>query len=280
MIKIIFLADIIGKIGRRAVVQYLPELKKEYKPDLTIANVENLAHGIGFTQKTLDEMLDAGVDLFTSGNHAWRKGGSDDILNQENSLVIRPANYEDSKSGVGVRQLEIGQNKLIVVNLLGKVFIDEEVDNPFTTLEGIIKKYKKSLILVDFHAEATSEKNAFGLYFDGKVAAVLGTHTHVPTCDQRILSGGTGYITDAGMIGHYDSVIGADKNQIFNNGIHRHSSPQNDTYKQFLHFTVTQQVYQILDFAIKILKKQKGEGFLTPLPANLFANKQKKSRAF
>ncbi len=216
MIKIIFLGDIVGKIGRKAVIKYLPQLKKQYAPDLVIANVENLAHGIGFTQKTLDEILLAGVDFCTSGNHAWKKAGTDDILDQKNPIVIRPANYSRQKSGVGFAKIKIGQIKLIVVNLLGKVFINEEVDNPFTTLAKIIKKHKKSLILVDFHAEATSEKNAFGLYFDGKVAAVLGTHTHVPTCDQRILNGGTGYITDAGMIGYYDSVIGADKNQIFN----------------------------------------------------------------
>lgn len=216
MIKVIFLSDIVGKIGRRAVAQYLPKLKKQYQPDLVIANAENIAHGVGFTQKTLDEAVLAGVDLFTSGNHAWDKAGSDEILNQKPPLVIRPANYKGKKSGVGLREMKIGSNKLIVVNLLGRTFIKEKLNCPFKALEKIIKKNKDAIILVDFHAEATSEKNALANYFDGKVAAVLGTHTHVPTGDERILKNGTAVVTDAGMIGYYDSVIGADKNQIFN----------------------------------------------------------------
>lgn len=226
MIKILFLADIVGKIGRRATAQYLPKLKKQYQPDLVIANAENIAHGIGFTQKTLAEAVVAGVDFFTSGNHAWSKAGSDEILNQKPPLIIRPANYRGKKSGQGVLEIEpkpnsslakkIGQNKLIVVNLMGKVFIPDKLNDPFKNLDKIVKKYKDSIIIVDFHAEATSEKNALAQYFNGRVAAVLGTHTHVPTNDEKILSGGTGFVTDIGMIGYYDSVIGANKEQIFN----------------------------------------------------------------
>jgi 2',3'-cyclic-nucleotide 2'-phosphodiesterase len=216
MIKIIFIGDIVGKIGRRAVSQYLPKLKTKYKPDLVIANAENIAHGIGFTQKTLGEAVDAGVDFFTSGNHAWGKAGSDDILNKKPPLVIRPANYKGKKSGVGYQEIEIGQNKLIVVNLLGKVFIPDSLNCPFKELKKIVKKHKDDIIVVDFHAEATSEKNALGQYFDGQISAVLGTHTHVPTSDGRVLDGGTGCITDVGMVGYYDSVIGARKDQIFN----------------------------------------------------------------
>jgi metallophosphoesterase (TIGR00282 family) len=216
MIKIIFLADIIGKIGRKGVTKYLPILKKELRPDLVIANAENLAHGIGFTQKTLDEMTAAGVDFFTSGNHAWKKGTADEILDADDPIVIRPANYPSKKSGVGYKEFKIAQNKLIVVNLLGEVFIEDKVGNPFKAMERIIAKFGKAIYFVDLHAEATSEKTAFAQYFDGKVTAVVGTHTHVQTADERILKNGTGFITDAGMIGYYDSIIGADKKQIFN----------------------------------------------------------------
>lgn len=216
MIKILFLADIVGKIGRNAVKRELPKLKKKFKPDLVIANAENLAHGIGFTAKTLQEMLDAGVDFFTSGNHTWKKAGADEILNQKNPFIIRPANYPAKKSGVGYKLFKIGQSKLIVVNLLGKVFIPDEVACPFKTMEKIIKKQGKALYFVDFHAEATSEKVAFANYFAGRMAAIIGTHTHVATADERILVPGTAYITDAGMIGYYDSVIGANKDQIYN----------------------------------------------------------------
>jgi len=215
-IKIIFIADIIGKIGRRAVAEYLPKLKSKYKPDLVIANAENLAHGTGFTQKTINESLEAGIDFFTSGNHAWDKLEGDKILNRKIPLVIRPINYKDKKSGVGLAEIKIGQIKVIVVNLLGKVFINDDLNCPFKALEKVVKKHKDAIIIVDFHAEATSEKNALAQYFDGRVSAVLGTHTHVPTADQRILEGGTGYVTDAGMVGYYNGVIGANKEQIFN----------------------------------------------------------------
>lgn len=216
MIKIIFISDIVGKIGRNAVAQHLPALKRHYHPDLIIANAENLAHGIGFTGKTLQEMTEAGVDFFTSGNHAWKKNGADEILAASNPIIIRPANYSSRKSGVGYRELKIGQISLFVVNLLGEVFIDEKVASPFRTMEQILKISKKNLVLVDFHAEATSEKIAFANYFDGKITAVIGTHTHVQTGDERILAKGTGYITDAGMVGYYDSIIGANKEQIYN----------------------------------------------------------------
>lgn len=215
MVKVIFIGDVVGKIGRRALTKYLPKLKTKYKPDLVIANAENIAHGIGFTVKTLAEAIEAGVDVFTSGNHTWGKAGVDKILNKKPPIIIRPANHIGRKSGVGKVEINIGQNKLIVINLLGKVFIDENLHSPFKTLEKLLKKHQNDMVLVDFHAEATSEKNALGQYFDGQVSAVLGTHTHVPTADHKILTSGTGYITDVGMVGYYNSVIGSRKDQIF-----------------------------------------------------------------
>ncbi len=226
MIKIIFISDIVGKIGRQAVAQYLPKLKKQYAPDLVIANAENLAHGIGFTGKTLEDVRSAGIDIFTSGNHAWKKAGSDEILNDPNWNIIRPANYKAKKSGVGFKEVtltgkkksdkKIGEIKLFVVNLLGRVFIEEKLESPFVVMESIIKDNPGALFLVDFHGEATSEKTAFANYFDGQITAVIGTHTHVQTSDERILGGGTAFITDAGMVGYHDSVIGANKEQIYN----------------------------------------------------------------
>jgi len=216
-IKILFLSDIVGKIGRKAVTQELPKLKKKFKPDLTIANAENLAHGIGFTQKTIDEMKTAGVDAFTSGNHAWEKGQSDSVLNNfDDNRLVRPANYPTQKSGEGTIDFKIGENKLIVVNLLGRVFMEEKVGSPFLALDRIIGQDPKAVYIVDFHAEATSEKVALANYIDGRAAAVIGTHTHVQTADERILPEGTGFISDAGMVGYYDSVIGADKQQVLN----------------------------------------------------------------
>ncbi|MFA6594144.1 MAG: TIGR00282 family metallophosphoesterase [Candidatus Buchananbacteria bacterium] len=222
MARILFIADIVGKIGRNAVKQELPRLKKKYKPDLVIANAENLAHGIGATQKTIDEMKAIGIDVFTSGNHIWEKAGSDAMLNDEHNKLLRPANYPGKKSGQGQLAINIGENKLIVVNLIGRVFFGwgegerEVVHDPFKTLEKIISDNRQAMYLVDFHAEATSEKIALANYFDGRVSAVLGTHTHVQTADEKILPKGTAYISDAGMVGYADSIIGADKQQIYN----------------------------------------------------------------
>ena len=236
MVKILFIADIVGKIGRNAVRQHLPSLKMKLKPDLIIANAENLAHGIGATQKTLDEMREAGVHMFTSGNHIWEKGGSDEMLSNPDNRLIRPANYPSKLAGAGVITLSlpsdlppgggeerrsVGEIKLNVINLMGKVYYgwgkdDKEIlHDPFKTLDKIISKDRQGLYLVDFHAEATSEKAALANYFDGRIAAIIGTHTHVQTADERILPGGTGFVTDAGMTGYHDSIIGSDKQQIY-----------------------------------------------------------------
>ncbi|MFZ6035642.1 MAG: TIGR00282 family metallophosphoesterase [Patescibacteria group bacterium] len=218
-LSILFFGDIVGKPGRRAVAGVLPDLKKEYQPDLVIANGENLAHGVGVTRKTLDEMRGAGIDFFTSGNHIWSKPEVYEIFKDPDYPLIRPANYGADVPGAGFREITLGQHSLLVVNLHGQVFIPEELSNPFDALDDILRQQSREYtgIIVDFHAEATSEKVAFGWHADGRVAAVLGTHTHIPTADERILPGGTAYITDVGMAGLLNSVIGVNTDVILNN---------------------------------------------------------------
>lgn len=199
------------------MVQILPELKKELEPDFVIANVENLAHGIGVTKKTLQELIDCGVDFFTSGNHIFKKPEAEEILKEKDSILLRPANYPDEFPGKGYRIVEVGSKSVLVVNLIGRVFMKDEVNCPFQKIDEILQQVnldKISAIIVDLHAEATSEKQAFGWHVDGKVSAVFGTHTHVPTADARILNEGCAYITDVGMVGAHDSVIGDKKEPI------------------------------------------------------------------
>ncbi|MBI5037385.1 MAG: TIGR00282 family metallophosphoesterase [Candidatus Kerfeldbacteria bacterium] len=215
-LSILFFGDIVGKPGRKAVIAALPELKKKYQPDLVIANVENLAHGIGVTKKTLDEIKSAGVEFFTSGNHIWGKPEVYDIFKDADYPLIRPDNYGTSVPGTGAREVRVGEHTLLVINLHGQVFIPEELENPFTALDHILTDHRGPYagIIVDFHAEATSEKVAFGWHSDGRVSAVLGTHTHVPTADERILPQGTAYLSDVGMCGLRNSVIGIDTDVI------------------------------------------------------------------
>ena len=163
------------------------------------------------------ELQEAGVDLFTSGNHVWDKPTGEEVLQEKDPIVLRPANYGTSKSGIGLKEIEIGSKKLLVINLQGEVFMGDEVENPFLYLDTILASHPPknyNAIFLDFHAEATSEKVALGHYADGRISAFVGTHTHIPTADKKILPGGTAYITDAGMNGAHDSVIGVDKQNI------------------------------------------------------------------
>jgi len=211
ILKVLCIGDIMGKAGRKAVSAFLPLLKKEHSIDCVIANAENLAHGKGVTRATLKEMVDAGVDVFTSGNHIWAKPEGEQILSEKNSILLRPANYPAKNAGVGAKIVAIATKSILVVNLMGRDFMPIVVDSPFHALDSILDHYKKEKlagIIVDFHAEVTSEKHALGMYADGRVSAVLGTHTHVPTADERIFKGGTGYLTDIGMSGVRDSLIG------------------------------------------------------------------------
>ncbi|MEY4744304.1 MAG: hypothetical protein RL272_249 [Candidatus Parcubacteria bacterium] len=220
--KILVFGDIVSKIGREAVKKVLPELKAAHAPDLVIGNAENLAHGKGVTRETLTELLDAGVDVFTSGNHVWDKKDVFDVFSDPRlaDKLIRPANYPPGTPGEGAQLVAVGSKNVLIVNLLGRVFSRVLSDDPFRAFDALLKENahrKPSVVLVDFHGDATSEKAAFGLYADGRATAVWGTHSHVPTRDDRVLAGGTAYISDVGMTGYRDGVIGVDCAEIIRN---------------------------------------------------------------
>jgi hypothetical protein len=209
--NILFIGDIVGRTGRNAVKCVLPELKKQKKIDFVIANGENLAGGFGMTIDSYNEMIDAGIDYFTSGNHIWNKKDFLPYLDDENIKVIRPANYTSDTPGRGFVELSVNNKKIVLINLLGVAFMTEYIANPFLEIDDILSKIKdkeSKIIIVDFHAEATSEKVCFGQYLDGVVSAVIGTHTHIATADARVLPLGTAYITDAGMVGALNSSLG------------------------------------------------------------------------
>lgn len=215
--KILFFGDIFGKPGRNAVKKIMPELKEKYQPDLIIANAENLAHGNGVTASTISEMREAGIDVFTSGNHVFDKQEeAQKILNDPDSPLLRPANYPKEDPGKGVKLIRIRDINILIFNLLGRVFMKEDVDDPFITAQNIVDYHKKdaNIFILDFHAEATSEKVALMHYLDGKISALIGTHTHIPTADNKITKKGTAYITDIGMVGPADSVIGLKKEPV------------------------------------------------------------------
>lgn len=213
--KILFFGDLVGKAGRQAVKKVLPELKKKFQPDFIIANAENLAHGKGVTEQTLQEMLDVGIDAFTSGNHIHKKDV--EILENKKFNLVRPANYPVGVPGYEYLKIKKHDKNILIINLMGRVFLQENFDCPFKKFDELYKllKVKKNdIVIVDFHAETTSEKNAFAWYVDGRASMVLGTHTHVQTADERIFPKGTGFITDVGMVGPIDSVIGVAKEGI------------------------------------------------------------------
>ena len=209
--RILMIGDVIGKPGRRAVQSIVPSLRQEHGIDLVIANGENTAGGFGLTMETAYELLDNGVDVLTSGNHIWDQKEIIPYL-EEGLPLVRPANYPDAP-GRGT----LIHNDVMVVNLMGRVFMPP-LDCPFRAADKILEDARTpeapSVIIVDFHAEATSEKQAMGWYLDGRVSAVVGTHTHVGTVDKRILPQGTAYITDVGMTGPLDSVIGSEIGQV------------------------------------------------------------------
>lgn len=211
-VKILFIGDIVGAPGRQAVARELHRLIDRYRIDLVIANGENAAGGFGITEEKAKELFSLGIDVLTSGNHVWDKKESFPYIRREDRLV-RPANYPPETIGRGSTIVRTaGGISIGVLNLEGRVFMNS-LDCPFRAAEREITQLqeKTSIIVVDFHAEATSEKVALGWHLDGRVSAVIGTHTHVQTADERILPGGTAYMTDAGMTGSFDSVIGVKK---------------------------------------------------------------------
>jgi len=203
---ILAIGDIVGQPGRQAVIDFLPGLRRQYGLDMVIANGENVAGGLGLTSATATELFNAGVDVLTSGNHIWAR--KEIIPHLDSDMpVLRPLNYPPGVPGKGY----IITGKTMVVNLIGRTFMGA-LDCPFRTMDKLLAEleHKPPIIIVDFHAEATSEKMAMGRYLDGRVSAVLGTHTHVGTIDTQVLSQGTAYVTDIGMTGPVDSVIGDD----------------------------------------------------------------------
>lgn len=205
--RIIFIGDVCGNPGRRMVQKGVPLMRAFMQPDLVIANGENSAGGLGITRATAEEIFNSEVDLITGGNHIWDKKEGLDLIEHE-MRIVRPGNYPDGVPGRGSILLAHHKATVLVVNVLGRVFMEPVVDNPFSYLDKILSEYDARIILVDFHAEATAEKQAMGFFLDGRVSAVLGTHTHVPTADLRILQKGTAYQSDVGMTGALDSVIG------------------------------------------------------------------------
>jgi len=212
--KLLFVGDIIGKPGRRVLGRLLPRLVDHHRADYVVVNIENAAGGFGVTAGVLDELEEMPIDCYTSGNHVWDKKEVGDLLARRGGRpLLRPANYPSGNPGEGVHVGETPAGiPVAVVNLQGRVFMDP-LDDPFREadriLDGLAAAHPElKVVLVDFHAEATSEKQALAFYLDGRVSAVLGTHTHVPTADERVLPGGTVLVTDVGMTGPYESIIG------------------------------------------------------------------------
>ncbi len=213
--RILFFGDIMGRSGREGLEQHLPALKDRLKPDAIIVNAENAASGAGVTMKMAEEFFALGADCLTLGNHAW---GQRELLTSidREPRIVRPLNYPEGTPGRGLYLLALPQGrKLLVVSLMGRTFVEPVLDDPFAAMEKIAAAHKLSgnlQIFVDMHGEATSEKMAMGHVFDGRVSAVIGTHTHIPTADEQILPKSTAYMSDVGMCGDYDSIVGMKKN--------------------------------------------------------------------
>jgi 2',3'-cyclic-nucleotide 2'-phosphodiesterase len=220
--RILFIGDIFGRPGRTIVKERLPGIVRDYAIDLTIANGENSAAGFGITPALAEELFELDIDVITTGNHVWDKREILDYFqmadgngNSPQRRILRPANYPADMPGSGIYEGHKGKVPYAIINLQGRVFMAAN-DDPFRIADQLLKKIESKIILVDFHAEATSEKISLGWYLDGRVTAVVGTHTHVPTADERVLPKGTAYVTDVGMTGPYDGVIGVKKELVVN----------------------------------------------------------------
>tara|TARA_B100001250_G_scaffold132917_5_gene113600 strand:+ start:6647 stop:7405 length:759 start_codon:yes stop_codon:yes gene_type:complete len=217
------IGDVVGRGGRKTLSTLLPKLVEEQNIDFVIAQGENSAGGFGLTKKTSKEFFDCGVDVITSGNHIWDKPDIFDELESLNSKILRPNNYPKNKPGTGI----FFNNELVVINLMGSVWMGD-IDSPFSSISTILDDLPNVPIFIDFHAEATSEKAAMAWHLDGKITALVGTHTHVPTADNKILPQGTGFVSDLGMVGGKNSILGMDKDASINrffNGEKRRMNP-------------------------------------------------------
>jgi 2',3'-cyclic-nucleotide 2'-phosphodiesterase len=209
--RILFIGDVVGSPGRQGLREAMPQLRERYAPDLTIVNGENSAGGVGITERTANDIFGAGAGVITSGNHVYRHREAYEWLDRE-ERVLRPANYPQGNPGRGHGVFEVEGMQVRVVNLSGAVGL-RVARSPFDTVDSILGHHEADAVIVDFHAEVTSEKVAMGWHLDGRVAAVFGTHTHVPTADGRVLPGGTAFISDVGMTGSRTSVLGVKPEQ-------------------------------------------------------------------
>lgn len=208
--RILMIGDVVGDTGCEHLRKVLPNFKRQHNIDLVVVNGENSCQRNGITPQTAEHIFVSGADVITTGNHAFRRKECNNMF-EEHPYLIRPANYPDSAYGKGMCFIDKGFLQICVINLMGRVYIDDRLKSPFECIDEMIDKAKSEgarIIIVDFHAEATAEKKALGYYVDGRVSAVVGTHTHIPTADAQILPKGTGYITDLGMTGAIDSVLG------------------------------------------------------------------------
>lgn len=221
MIKILFFGDISGEPGRKVVKKTLPQIVSKHNPDIILANVDNLAHGKGVTIKTLEELIRAGIQGFTSGNHGFsKKELSEETFKKYSDIIARPSNIPDTYPGKTAIRIDTKKGPVLIGHFLGQVFMEKQfydpIDSPFAKADEWLEKNQTPDVvatIIDFHAEVTSEKKAFGYHLEGRVSAVIGTHTHIPTADAKILPAGTAYITDVGMCGAADSVLGVKKEQ-------------------------------------------------------------------
>ncbi len=213
--RLLFIGDVVGSLGRKAVTKYIPQLKQEYHPQLTILNGENAASGRGITEKIYKKFLQDGVDVVTLGNHAWDHREIYEFIDTAPKL-LRPSNFPNHAPGQGSTIVTINQFKVGVINIQARTFMNQMIDDPFPCLDQLITEIsqKTPIIFVDIHGETTSEKMAVAWYLDGRVSAVIGTHTHVQTNDARILAQGTAFLTDVGMTGAYDSILGMKKEAV------------------------------------------------------------------
>lgn len=214
--KLLFIGDIVGSPGREMVTEYLPKLKEKYRPQVTIVNGENAAGGKGITEKIYKQFLQLGIQAITMGNHTWNKKEIMEFIDDA-AYLIRPANFPENNPGKGIIYLNVNDVEIAIINLQGRTYLEPH-DDPFRKGDELITEAKKrtNVIFIDFHAEATSEKQAFAWYVDGRVSAVVGTHTHTQTADERILPNGTAYITDVGMTGSYDGILGVERESVIN----------------------------------------------------------------